>query len=438
MVTEQGRVLIETERLMDRVCERSNLNRAFKRVKSNKGSAGVDRKTIAETESYLREPGVAQALKSELLSGQYEPKPVRGVRIPKADGGERQLGIPTVIDRMIQQALLQVLTPIYEPSFSESSYGFRPRRSAHVALNQASRYVESGKIWVVDLDLEKYFDTVNHDRLMHRLSLVIKDKRVLKLIRKYLQAGLLQDGLISMRQRGTPQGGPLSPLLSNIVLDELDKELERRNHTFCRYGDDCNIYVASEAAGERVKASISTFIEVKLKLKVNTAKSACAKVNERQFLGYRIYQDGSLGLSPKTLDRMRKRVKMATKRNRGRQFEQVIRGLNRYLIGWISYFRLVRNRSQLKELDKWIRRRLRCYRLKQRKRRYPIARWLMSLGVSTQAAWRYAFLSKGWWGKSRHPVMHHALSNAWFEEQGLVSLLAKYDQLKVKSEPPYA
>ena len=438
MVTERGRVLIETERLMDRVCERSNLNQAFKRVKSNAGSAGVDKKTIKETEAYLREPGTAESLKTSLLTGEYVPQPIRGVKIPKPDGGERQLGIPTVIDRMIQQALSQVLTEIYDPGFSESSYGFRPGRSAHNALKQASRYVESGKIWVVDLDLEKYFDTVNHDRLMYRLSRDIKDKRVLRLIRKYLQAGLMQDGVLTRRQSGTPQGGPLSPLLSNIVLDELDKELEKRGHTFCRYADDCNIYVATEAAARRVQESVTAFIEGKLKLKVNREKSACAKVNERQFLGYRLYQDGSMGLSPKTLARMRNRVRKITKRNRGRALEEVITELSSYLTGWVSYFRLIRSRSQYRDLDQWIRRRLRSYRLKQRKRRYSIASWLMQLGIMPRNAWNLAMSSKSWWRRSRNPVIHQALSNAWFEEQGLVSLLAEYDYLRVKPEPPYA
>ena len=438
MVTERGRVLIDTERLMDRVCEKSNLNQAFKRVKSNGGSAGVDKKTIKETEVYLREPGTAESLKASLLSGQYVPQPIRGVRIPKPDGGERQLGIPTVIDRMIQQALSQVLTEIYDPGFSESSYGFRPGRSAHNALKQASRYVESGKIWVVDLDLEKYFDTVNHDRLMYRLSRDIKDKRVLRLIRKYLQAGLMQDGVLTKRQSGTPQGGPLSPLLSNIVLDELDKELENRGHTFCRYADDCNIYVASEVAAQRVQESVTAFIEGKLRLKVNREKSACAKVSGRQFLGYRLYQDGSMGLSPKTVTRMQNRVRKITKRNRGRALEEVITELNSYLIGWVRYFRLIRSRSQYRDLDQWIRRRLRSYRLKQRKRRYPIAKWLMQLGVMPRNAWNLAMSSKSWWRRSRNPVIHQALSNAWFKEQGLVSLLTEYDYLKVKPEPPYA
>ena len=438
MATEHERVLMDTERLMDRICEKSNWNEAFKRVKSNKGSAGVDRKTIAETELYLRDPDHAQALKASLLTGAYQPHLNRGVQIPKKDGGVRQLGIPTVIDRTIQQALLQALTPIYEPQFSEGSYGFRPKRSAHDALKQASAYVESGRHWVVDLDLEKYFDTVNHDRLMYRLSRDIKDKRVLSLIGRYLRAGLLQDGVVLDRQSGTPQGGPLSPLLSNIVLDELDKELESRGHKFCRYADDCNIYVASQAAAERVKRSVTAFIEGKLKLKVNEKKSACAEVKDRQFLGYRISNDGTLRLSEKTQSRMRKRVIRTTKRNRGCSLAKVINELNVYLQGWMQYFRLANNRSLYTKLDSWIRRRLRSYRLKQRKRRYPIACWLMQLGVSARDAWKLAMSSKSWWRKSQNPVINQALPNAWFKEQGLISLLTEYDRLNVKLEPPYA
>ncbi len=424
--------------LMEAICASSNLNSAFNQVKRNKGTAGVDRLTIEATEHWLRENNNARDFRQQLLAGDYHPQAIRGVKIPKGDGSERQLGIPTVLDRWIQQAIAQVLTPIYEPHFSNSSYGFRPKRSAHDAIKQASAYVKSGKVFVVDVDLEKYFDSVNHDRLMSRLSQDIKDKRVLKLIRRYLTADLLQDGLVEQRQKGTPQGGPLSPLLSNIVLDELDKELEKRGHRFCRYADDCNIYVSSQAAAERVMASVKRFIESKLKLKVNDLKSACALVSERQFLGYRIYKNGDLALSPKTQLRMKRRVRELTYRNRGRAFEQIIAELNQYLRGWLHYFRLAKMTTHLRRLDEWIRRRLRCYRIKQRKRSYSIASWIISLGVKASLAWQLALSSKGWWRLSRNPVINQALSNPWFKKQGLYSLLENYLLLNLQPEPPYA
>lgn len=424
--------------LMEAICASSNLNSAFHQVKRNKGAAGVDRLTIEATEHWLRENNNARDFRQQLLAGDYHPQAIRGVKIPKGDGSERQLGIPTVLDRWIQQAIAQVLTPIYEPHFSNSSYGFRPKRSAHDALKQASAYVKSGKVFVVDVDLEKYFDSVNHDRLMSRLSQDIKDKRVLKLIRRYLTADLLQNGLVEQRQKGTPQGGPLSPLLSNIVLDELDKELEKRGHSFCRYADDCNIYVSSQAAADRVMASVKGFIESKLKLKVNDLKSASALVSERQFLGYRIYKNGDLALSPKTQLRMKRRVRELTYRNRGRAFEQIIAELNQYLRGWLHYFRLAKMTTQLRSLDEWIRRRLRCYRLKQRKRSYSIASWIISLGVKASLAWQLATSSKGWWRLSRNPVINQALPNAWFKTQGLYSLLENYLLLNLQPEPPYA
>jgi group II intron reverse transcriptase/maturase len=358
------------------------------------------------------------------------------VKIPKSDGSERRLGIPTVLDRWIQQAIAQVLAPIYKPHFSSSSYGFRPKRSAQDALKQASAHVKSGKVFVVDVDLEKYFESVNHDRLMSRLSQDIKDKRVLRLIRRYLTADLLQNGMVEQRQKGTQQGGPLSPLLSNIVFDETGKELEKRSHSFCRYADDCNIYVSGQAAADRVIASVKGFIESKLK--VNDLKSASALVSERQFLGCRIHKSGDLALSTKTQLRMKRRARELTYRNRGRAFEHIISELNQYLRGWLQYFRLAKMTTHLRSLDEWIRRRLRCYRLKQRKRSYNIASWIIGLGVKASLAWQLATSSKSWWRLSRNPVINQALPNAWFKKQGLYSLLENYELLNLQSEPPYA
>ena len=430
--------MTDVQRMMESICTSSNLNQAFRHVKRNKGAAGVDKLSIAATEAYLREGTNAQDIKKQLLMGNYQPQMNRGVKIPKAKGGWRQLGIPTVLDRWIQQSLLQILTPIYERQFSNHSYGFRPKRSAHDAIKQSSRYIVEGKKWVVDLDLERYFDTVNHDRLMHRLSKEIKDKRVLKLIRNYLRAGLLQDGIVSVREKGTPQGGPLSPLLSNLVLDELDKELERRGHRFCRYADDCNIYVSSRKAGERVMKSITDFIEKRMKLTVNREKSGCDVVRNRQFLGYRFNGRGEIWLSKASEYRLKRRVKELSYRNRGCSLRRVMTELKVYLRGWLHYFKLAKMRKLMERMDQWLRRRLRCYRLKQRKRKWPIARWLMLLGVKAPLAWQLAKSSKGWWRLSQNPIINQAMPNVWFKEQGMISLLELYDQLHIKPEPPYA
>nr|WP_232475331.1 group II intron reverse transcriptase/maturase [Vibrio vulnificus] len=407
-------------------------------MKRNKGCAGVDRLDITATISKLRQASNGQALRQSLLDGSYQPQPVLGIEIPKTNGGVRQLGIPTVLDRIVQQAITSVLSDIYEPKFSNSSYGFRPNRSAHHALAAASRYIREGRGYVVDIDLAKYFDTVNHDRLMHRLSKDIIDKRVLKLIRAYLQAGLMRDGLVERRQRGTPQGGPLSPLLSNIVLDELDKELERRGHKFCRYADDCQIYVRSEEAAHRVKESITEFLEHKLKLTVNREKSAATRVPERGYLSHSFKIDGTLLISQSAQARMKKRVRRITKRNRGRELSVIITELTQYLRGWQHYFKLAIGRSAMQRLDEWIRRRLRCYRLKQRKRRYSIATWLQRQGVTERNAWKLAMSDKGWWHLALSPQVNHAMPIKWFEERGLYSLRDGYESLKIYSEPPYA
>ncbi|EHU4928623.1 group II intron reverse transcriptase/maturase [Vibrio vulnificus] len=423
---------------MEQISASANLNHALRRVKRNKGCAGVDRLDITATISKLRQASNGQALRQSLLDGSYQPQPVLGIEIPKTNGGVRQLGIPTVLDRIVQQAITSVLSDIYEPKFSNSSYGFRPNRSAHHALAAASRYIREGRGYVVDIDLAKYFDTVNHDRLMHRLSKDIIDKRVLKLIRAYLQAGLMRDGLVERRQRGTSQGGPLSPLLSNIVLDELDKELERRGHKFCRYADDCQIYVRSEEAAHRVKESITEFLEQKLKLTVNREKSAATRVPERGYLSHSFKIDGTLLISKSAQAQMKKRVRRITKRNRGRELSVIITELTQYLRGWQHYFKLAIGRSAMQRLDEWIRRRLRCYRLKQRKRRYSIATWLQRQGVTERNAWKLAMSDKGWWHLALSPQVNHAMPIKWFEERGLYSLRDGYESLKVYSEPPYA
>jgi len=409
-----------TENLMEQVCQSANLNRAYKRVKSNKGSAGIDGMRVNELGDHIREH--KEQLITSLLEGSYNPQPVRHVMIPKPGGGERQLGIPTVMDRLVQQAIYQILEPLYESKFSDSSYGFRPKRSAHMALKQAKSYVESGRPWVVDMDLEKFFDRVNHDILMSRLARVIKDKRLLKILRRFLQSGIMQDGVVVDRYEGTPQGGPLSPLLSNILLDEVDKELERRGHKFCRYADDQNIYVSSQRAGERVYASIKQFLEVKLKLKVNEAKSAVAKVSERKFLGYRILTDGRLSLAPESLKRARDKVRALTKRNRGRSFEQVVNELNVFLKGWYNYFKQVETYSGFAKLDSWIRRKLRCYKLKQKKNFKSLLRFLKSEGIPDREARQIGSSGKGVWRLSGTHTLHRALDIAWFQSQGLFSL----------------
>lgn len=409
-----------TETLMERICLPANLNQAYKRVKANKGSPGVDGVTINELKDFIvtHKEKVIQSL----LNGSYQPQPVRKVEIPKAGGGVRQLGIPTVIDRVIQQAILQVLQPIYEPGFSNSSYGFRPHRSAHQAVKKAREYVQEGRGIVVDMDLEKFFDRVNHDVLMSRIAKRINDKRLLKIIRSFLEAGIMKDGVCIERYEGTPQGGPLSPLLSNILLDELDKELERRGHKFCRYADDCNIYVKSQLAGERVMASIKVFLSKTLRLKVNEMKSGVAKVSERQFLGFRLLKLGQIGISEKSQQRVKDTVRRITKRNRGASLERVIADLNKHLKGWINYFKLAETPSKFRSLDSWIRRKLRCYRLKQRKKKYSIATFLMELGLSSEEAWMTAGSGRGWWKLSSYLSTNRGMSTAWFKEQGLINL----------------
>lgn len=413
---------------MEQVCEPANLNRAYARVTANKGASGVDGMTVRELGGWIRRH--KQEFIASMLDGSYRPQPVRGVQIPKPGGkGMRQLGIPTVVDRLAQQAMLQVLEPILDPAFSASSYGFRPGRGAHDALARAREHVAGGRTIVVDIDLEKFFDKVNHDILMARLGRWVGDKRMLAIIGRFLRAGLMQDGVCVNREEGTPQGGPLSPLLANLLLDDLDKELERRGHAFCRYADDCNIYVQSQAAGERVLASVTRFLEQKLALRVNRDKSAVAPVVERKFLGHRLLPGGGLGIAPQSLHRARGRVRRITRRNRGVSLAEVIGELNLFLGGWVSYFRHAACKSHLQRLDEWVRRKLRCLRLKQRKRAGPIAEFLHQLGVPKWRAWIGALSGKGWWRLSGSPPATEGMSLAWFESLGLVSLVRRYEQL---------
>lgn len=409
-----------TQHLMEEVTSAANLNQAYKRVKANGGAAGVDGMTVAALRPWIT--ANRERLIASLLDGSYRPQAVRGVQIPKTDGGMRQLGIPTVADRLVQQAISQVLEPILDPRFSASSFGFRPGRSAHDALRQARQYVSDGYHIVVDIDLEKFFDRVNHDMLMARLARRIGDKRLLRIVRRFLEAGLMQDGVRTARHEGTPQGGPLSPLLANLLLDDLDKELEKRGHRFCRYADDCNIYVRSEAAGERVMASVTAFLEGKLKLRVNRRKSAVAPVGERQFLGHRLHANGSMGIAPKSLQRAKDRLRRIARRNRGVPLDKVVAEANSFAIGWVTYYRYAQCRATLRGLDGWLRRKLRCIRLKHCKRAKTIVAFLHENGVPEWRAWRLAGSGKGWWRMAGSPPAAEAMTIAWFNTLGLVDL----------------
>lgn len=418
-----------TQDLMERVASLANLMEAARRVLRNKGAAGVDGMTVRDLKRWFSEHW--RELQERLETGQYRPQTVLGVQIPKPGGGMRQLGIPTVIDRVVQQALLQVLDPLLDPTFSESSFGFRPGRSAHQALQQASAYISEGRCIVVDLDLEKFFDRVNHDILMARVARRVSDKRILQLIRRYLEAGMMQNGVCVERYEGTPQGGPLSPLLANLLLDDLDKELEKRGHRFCRYADDCNIYVQTKAAGERVMASVTSFLEKKLKLRVNREKSAVAHMTERKFLGYRLLNEGRLGIAPKSLERAKDKIREITRRNRGdAKVRQMIEELNSFLSGWITYFRLAEGKSHLARLGMWMRRKLRCVILKRLKRTKTVADFLMRLEVPEFQAWVLALSGKGWWRKAGSPAAQHAMNKNWFAKQKLIDPVQWYDTLK--------
>ncbi len=422
--------------LMQVICSTDNVRRAYKQVKQNKGVAGVDQMPVEKFADWFKDEG--ENLIKSLQSGTYNPSAVKLVEIPKPNGGVRILGIPTVTDRIIQQAIAQVVSQIYTPLFSEHSYGFIKNRNAHQALNKASEYVKEGRIKVIDIDLKTFFDLVNHDRLMYELSTKIGDKILLQLIRKYLQTGIMKGGVVSQRLEGTPQGSPLSPLLSNIVLDELDRELEKRGHKFVRYADDCNIFVRSQAAGERVMQSVSNFIENKLKLIVNKDKSKVCDVNQTKFLGYTIQKEGWLSISGLNQKRFKEKIRQITKRNRGRSFEQVLSELNPVLRGWLQYFQYARCSKLMLELDSWIRRKLRCYRLKQCKRVFTLQQFLQKLGVKSWSSWILALSGKGYWRKSGSPQVHQAMNCEWFAEQGLYSLALHYEKFKNLKKPPCA
>jgi len=410
------------EQLMEEVVAKENLTAAIRQVRGNHGSAGVDGMTVEELPTYLRAHW--SQLREQLLAGQYQPQPIKRVEIPKPEGGGRQLGIPTVLDRFLQQALLQVLQPRWDPRFSEHSYGFRPGRSARQAVTQAQQYLRRGYRWVVDIDLEKFFDRVNHAKLMSEVEKQIKDTRVITLIRRYLKAGLIAEGLVVAVDEGTPQGGPLSPLLSNLLLDHLERELERRGHRFVRYADDANIYVKSERAGRRVMASVSRFLTRKLRLTVNAEKSAVARPWARKFLGFTFTAKGKpkRRIAPQALRRFKARIRQLTNRTRGISVERMIRELRPYLVGWRNYFGFCEIRSILQELDSWIRRRLRCMLWKQwGRRRY---RELRQRGISQDLAWNTAQSAHGPWRLSRSPALSLALPAASFASRGLPRLAA--------------
>lgn len=422
----------ETQHLMEQVVQGDNLRQALKRVKANKGSPGTDGMTVEQLPAYLKDHW--PRLRRELLAGTYRPQPVKRVEIPKPGGGVRLLGVPTALDRFIQQAIHQILNPIFDPTFSKHSYGFRPGRNAHQAVKQARQYIREGYEWVVDLDLEKFFDRVNHDVLMGRLAKRIGDKRLLRLTRRYLEAGVMVNGVVIERSEGTPQGGPLSPLLSNVLLDDLDKELEKRGHRFCRYADDCNIYVRSRQAGERVMTSVRKFLARRLRLRVNEGKSAVARPSERQFLGFTFNAfSGRINISEKAMGRLRDEIRRRTGRNRGCSLEKVIDDLNRLLKGWVGYFRITERPTALEDVDGWIRRRLRCLKMKQWKTKFSTwVRELKRLGLPKWQAAKLGGSRRGWWALSGTPQAQQAFDPAYFQRKGLISLLERCIALQAR------
>ena len=417
--------------MLDQLLSRGNLMEALKRVEANKGSHGVDGMSVKSLREHIKQNW--QAIRKAIVEGTYQPSPVRRVEIPKPNGGGvRMLGIPTVTDRMIQQAIAQVLTPLFDPQFSEHSYGFRPRRRGHDAVRKAGAFMKEGYRFVVDLDLEKFFDRVNHDRLMMRIAGKVKDKKALLLIRKYLQSGVMENGLVKPTSEGAPQGGPLSPLLSNIVLDELDKELEKRGHRFVRYADDCNIYVKTKRAGERVKASVTDFIETRLKLKVNQAKSAVDRPWKRKFLGFSfsVNKEPKVRIAKQSLQKAETKIREITSRRKSMKMEERIKELNQYLIGWCGYFSLADTPSIFRDMDKWIRRRLRMCLWKQWKKPKTKVKRLISLGMPKDKAFEWGNTRKGYWRIARSPILTRALDNQYWKSNGLKSLMDRYLELR--------
>ncbi|WP_134687564.1 group II intron reverse transcriptase/maturase [Brevibacillus migulae] len=416
--------------LLEKVLSRENLRMALQRVEANKGAAGIDGVSTEQLRDYLREHW--PTIREQMERGTYRPSPVRRVEIPKADGGVRLLGIPTVVDRFIQQAILQVLTPIFDPCFSESSYGFRPKRSAHMAVRQAQIFITEGYRFVVDIDLEKFFDRVNHDVLMSRVARKVQDKRMLKLIRSYLNAGVMINGVCITSSEGTPQGGPLSPLLANILLDDLDKELEKRGHRFCRYADDCNVYVKTRRAGERVKESIQKYLEKVLRLKVNQQKSAVDQPWKRKFLGFSFthVKQTRIRLHPKSLVKLKEKIRKITNPMWSISINDRIEKLNQYLMGWIGYFALADAKGILLSTEEWIRRRLRLCLWSQWKRVRTRYRELRSLGISHVKAIEIANTRKGAWRTTKTPQIHKALGIAYWQQQGLKSLTHRYFEIR--------
>ena len=419
--------LFDTSRLLEKVLARDNMIEAMYKVIRNKGSHGVDNMKADELREHVI--NTWNTVKSKLLEGKYNPSPVRRVEIPKPDGGIRLLGIPTVQDRMIQQAIAQILNEIYEPIFSKSSYGFRPGRGAKDAIKKSEEYINQGNKWVVDMDLEKFFDKVNHNILVRKLERRIKDQRLIKLIRKYLESGVLINGIKVSSEKGTPQGGPLSPLLANIMLDDLDKELEKRGHKFCRYADDCNIYVKSKRAGERVMKSITNIIENELKLKVNRNKSNVDLVSRRKFLGFSFYfaEGGAkIRIHEKSIGRFKDKIREITNRNKGISMDYRLIKLNDMIIGWVNYFKIANASRKLMELDKWIRRRLRACMWKQWKKVRTRYRNLIKFGIPKPKAYQYANTRKGYWRISNSPILNKIFNNKYFEILGLISMIKVY------------
>lgn len=415
-----------TFNLLEKILSSDNMNAAYKQVVRNKGSHGIDGMKVDELLPYLKENG--NNLIEELKAGTYRPKPVRRVEIPKPDGGVRLLGIPTVVDRMIQQAIAQVLTPIFDPEFSENSYGFRPGRSAHQAVKRAQGYINEGYDWVVDIDLAKYFDTVNHDKLMALVARKVKDKRVLKLIREYLKAGVMINGVVIETEEGCPQGGPLSPLLSNIMLNELDKELEKRGHKFCRYADDCNIYVRSRKAAERTMQSVTKFLEGKLKLRVNREKSAVDRPWKRKFLGFSFYRGKEgvrIRVHKKSVERLKEKIRNITSRSNGMGMDVRLQKLKQLIKGWVNYFRIADMKSLARMLDEWTRRRLRMCIWKQWKKVRTRFQNLVKLGLDKQKAWEFANTRKGYWRIANSPILSQTITNERLQKRGYTGFVAE-------------